>query len=80
MSKVNKFLEAQVLDQYMFGWVVATRKAFPACSIEKALTEFKKYFCIEDIEFNILSKKRQFIRMQEDFNIYLKTDVDTGVN
>jgi hypothetical protein len=71
---VHQFLTARALDQYMFGFVMANKKNLPAMSIERSITQFKQTFDVTDQMMDTLGAKRQFIRMQQQYLNYLKSD------
>lgn len=73
----HKFLKYSSLDQYMFSWVVCYQKMFPAVSIERAISLFNTHFQIGEKDVKLLSQKRKFLRMQEDFHSYLRHESGT---
>lgn len=83
MSKkkgILPFISSNVLDSYMFGYVMALRQNLPSISIERGIVMFKKYFQVPDEMMNLSSAKIKYNRMNAKFVQYLQEDEDTRVD
>ena len=77
---LHRFLKYNAVDQYMLSWVVCYQKMFPAVSIERAISLFNAHFQINEKDVKLLSQKRKFLRMQEDFHSYLRHESQTAAS
>jgi hypothetical protein len=62
-----EFLKRRALDYTLMSWVICARLIVPTCSVDEAVTGWKKYYGVEDSQMTKETATRTFYRIFEQW-------------
>lgn len=65
-----EFLKRRALDYTLMSWVICARLIVPTCSVNEAVTGWKKYYGVDDNTMTVDTATRTFYRIFEQWKKY----------